>query len=293
MVSDPFWLFNCLILLLVTADFLVISRNSSLKVSIALTIFWIVLGLSFSLYFSQKELIFEYLGAYFIEKSLSMDNIFVFLMIFSTFKIEPKHQHKVLFLGIFGALFFRYLMIFIVGELIDTFHFMIPIFGFILLYTGISSLKKDDSSIDYTKFFKKFSKYIETRHEGEFFVKNKGRWRATILIFVLCVIEISDVIFAFDSIPAIFSVTSDKIIIYSSNALAIIGLRSLYGVFSMTLAKIHYLKYAVSIILCGVGAKMIFADWIHIGAIESLAFIIFVLFGSYVASVIFEKQHLQ
>ena len=245
----------------------------------------------FSLYFSQQELIFEYLGAYFIEKSLSMDNIFVFLMIFSTFKIDPKYQHKVLFLGIFGALFFRYFMIFIIGELVDAFHFMIPVFGLMLLYAGLSSLKKDDSSIDYANFFRKFSKYIEIEHEGKFFVKSNGQWRATILIFVLIVIEISDIIFAFDSIPAIFSVTQDKVIIFSSNALAIIGLRSLYGVFSVTLTKIRYLRYAVSIILCGVGIKMIFADLIHIGAIESLIFIIFVLISSWIFSVIFEKNH--
>ena len=290
MGADFLLFFNCFILFFIGIDFFIISRNPSLKISLGLTVFWILAGLLFSFYFSNSKLIFEYLSAYFIEKSLSLDNIFVFLMIFSKFGIDYRYQHKILFLGIFGALFFRYLMIAIFGELIDAFHFMIPVLGVMLLYTGISSFRKEDSSVNYEKFFKKFSKYIEMRHDGKFFVNRRGRLRATILVFVLMLIEISDVIFAFDSIPAIFSVTSDKTIIYSSNALAIIGLRSLYGVFSAAIGKMRCLKYAVSIILCGVGVKMIFADWVHIGAIESLVFILVVLSGTYVWSKIYGEN---
>lgn len=282
--------FNCFILFFVIVDFWIVLKNQSTKTYAMLTIFWIIVGLLFAIYvyhYSQSsELFYEYLSAYFIEKSLSLDNIFVFLLIFSKFNVEFKYQHKVLFLGIWGALFFRYIMIFILGELIDKFHFLIPLFGLFLLYTGIASLKKkNDSAIDVEKFFKKFSNHVELNHKGHFFVKHRnGTWKMTILILVLILVETSDVVFAFDSIPAIFSVTSNKDIIYTSNAFAIIGLRSLYGVFSEIIERLYYLKHAVSIILCAIGVKMILADVIHIGSLESLSFIILVLVCSYLAS---------
>lgn len=290
-----FLLFNSFILLFVVIDFLIVSKNQSTRTYTLLTIFWIIVGLLFSVYvyyYSRStELFYEYLSAYFIEKSLSLDNIFVFLLIFSKFKVDFKYQHKVLFLGIWGALFFRYIMIFVLSELIDKFHFLIPIFGLFLLYTGVTSLKKkNDSTIHVENFFKKFSNHVELKHEGHFFVKQRnGDWRMTILIFVLILVETSDVVFAFDSIPAIFSVTSNKDIIYTSNAFAIIGLRSLYGVFSEIINKLYYLKHAVSIILCAIGMKMILVDVIHIGSLESLAFIILVLICSYFVSIKKEK----
>ena len=282
--------FNCFILFFVIIDFWIVSRNQSAKTYTMLTIFWIIVGLLFSVYvycYSRDlELFYEYLSAYFIEKSLSLDNIFVFLLIFSKFNIDFKYQHKVLFLGIWGALFFRYLMIFVLGELIDKFHFLIPLFGLFLLYTGVTSLKKKNETAIDMKFFKKFSDHVELNHGGHFFVKQgDGSWKMTILILVLIIVETSDIVFAFDSIPAIFSVTSHKDIIYTSNAFAIIGLRSLYGIFSEIINRLYYLKHAVSIILCAIGVKMILADVIHIGSLESLIFIILVLIGSYFASV--------
>ena len=288
-------LFNCFILILVTIDFLIISKKQSLRISVILTVFWIILGLLFSLFIYEQtkntEMIYEYLGAYFIEKSLSMDNIFVFLMIFSKFGIEQKYQHKVLFLGIWSALFFRYLMIFIIGGIIHKFHFMIPIFGILLLYTGISSMKKEDNStIKAEKFLSRFSKYISTEHKGHFFLRIDGKWKPTILILVLAMVEVSDIIFSFDSIPAIFSVTSDKDIVYASNAFAIIGLRSLYGVFSSVIMKMRYLKMGVNIILCAVGAKMILSDVIQIGAMPSLVFILLILSGSYFMSLNYRED---
>lgn len=290
-----FALFNCLIIFLVTIDFLIISKNQSTKTSVILTIFWIVFGLLFSLFVyvqtNNLENLYEYLSAYFIEKSLSLDNIFVFLMIFSKFNIEHKYQHKVLFIGIWSALFLRYLMIFIISGIVNKFNFMIPVFGVLLLYTGISSMvnNEEESSIKMEKFFKGFSKYISTEHKGNFFLKEDNGWKPTILILVLMMIEISDIIFAFDSIPAIFSVTSNRDIIYMSNAFAIIGLRSLYGVFSSVIMKMHYLKSGVNIILCAVGLKMILSDVLSIGAVPSLIFILSVLFGSYLMSVYYHK----
>lgn len=290
-----FTIFNCFILFLVTIDFLITSKNQSTKTSVFLTVFWIVLGLLFSVYIyaqtKNSEMLYEYLGAYFIEKSLSLDNIFVFLMIFSKFGIDPKYQHKVLFVGIWSALFFRYLMIFIIGGIIDKFHFMIPIFGAVLLYTGVSSMKKEeDSAIKFEKFFKQFSKYISIEHEGHFFRKNNNKLKATILILVLMIVEFSDIVFSFDSIPAIFSITSNKDIVYASNAFAIIGLRSLYGVFSSVIMKMHYLKLGVNIILCAVGIKMILSDILQIGAVPSLIFILVTLFGSYLMSLKYQKD---
>ena len=290
-----FAVFNCFILFLVIVDFLIISKSQSTKTSVILTVFWIVLGLLFSVFIYAQtknlEMLYEYLGAYFIEKSLSLDNIFVFLMIFSKFGIDQKFQHKVLFVGIWSALVFRYLMIFIIGEMIDKFHFLIPIFGVVLLCTGISSMKKEeDSGIKFEKFFKQFSKYIVMEHEGHFFRKSNGKLKATILILVLIMIEFSDIIFSFDSIPAIFSVTSNKDIVYASNAFAIIGLRSLYGVFSSVIMKMHYLKLGVNIILCAVGIKMILSDVLQIGAVPSLVFILITLFGSYLTSLKYQKN---
>ena len=283
--------FNCFILFFVIIDFWIVSKNQSTKTYSILTIFWIIVGLLFSAYIyyysRNSDLFYEYLSAYFIEKSLSLDNIFVFLLIFSKFNVEFKYQHKVLFFGIWSALFFRYLMIFTLGELIDKFHFLIPIFGLILLYTGITSLKKENNSaVNFESFFKKFSSKVELKHKGHFFVKqHHGKWKMTILVLVLLVVETSDIVFAFDSIPAIFSVTSNKDIIYTSNAFAIIGLRSLYGVFSEIINKLYYLRRAVSIILCAIGVKMILADIIHIGSLESLSFIMLVLICSYFASI--------
>ncbi len=287
--------FNCFILFFVVIDFWIVSKNQSAKTYTMLTIFWIVVGILFSAYvyhYSRNlELFYEYLSAYFIEKSLSLDNIFVFLLIFSKFSIDFKYQHKVLFLGIWGALFFRYIMIFVLGELIDKFHFLIPVFGLFLLYTGIMALKnKNDSAVN-IEFFRKFSDHVELDHKGHFFIKqNDGSWKMTILVLVLILVEISDIVFAFDSIPAIFSVTSHKDIIYTSNAFAIIGLRSLYGIFSEIINRLYYLKHAVSVILCAIGIKMILADIIHVGSLESLVFIVLVLLGSYVASVIKKEK---
>lgn len=283
--------FNSLILLFVIMDFWIVSKNQSVKTYTILTIFWILVGLLFSLYIywcsNSSELFYEYLSAYFIEKSLSLDNIFVFLLIFSKFNVDFKYQHKVLFLGIWGALFLRYIMIFVLAELIDKFHFLIPLFGIFLLYTGVTTLKKEnESSVDVENFLKKLANHVERNHEGHFFVRHhNGSWKMTILIFVLILVEVSDLVFAFDSIPAIFSVTSNKDIIYTSNAFAIIGLRSLYGVFSEVINKLHYLKHAVSLILCAIGIKMILADILHIGSLESLIFIVLVLVGSYLASI--------
>jgi len=284
-----FILFNILILSLVAVDYLIVSRNSSLSISIKLSILWICLGLAFTGYVYSVygyELSMEYLSAYFIEKTLSADNLFVFFLIFSKFNIDPKFQHKVLFIGIWSALILRCLMIFFIGNLIETFHFIIPLFGLLLLYAGITSFSKHESNTSnrIEKFVTNLFSNVEKNHKGCLFIRKKGRMVSTVLVPVLVVIELSDIVFAFDSIPAIFSITSNKMIVYTSNAFAIIGLRSLYGVFTHMIQNFYYLKYGVGVVLCFIGIKMILSDIVSINAMNSLLFIIAILLVSFIIS---------
>ncbi len=284
-----FILFNVLIVFLMTIDYILVSRNDTASVSLKLSVFWIISGLLFSFYFyftQDFELMLQYLSGYFIEKSLSIDNIFVFFLIFSNFNIEKKYQHKILFVGIFTALVLRCFMIFFVGELIHKFHFVVDIFGALLVYAGIKSfIKNEDSeSLQFLNLANKFGLNYAKEHRGNFFVKENNRWKPTVLIIVMIIVEVSDIVFAFDSIPAIFSITEDKTIIYSSNAFAIIGLRSLYGVFAVMVKEIQYLKYGIGLILCFTGMKMIFADIIDISAGVSLLIIMSILIFSVILS---------
>ncbi len=284
-----FILFNCFIIFLLIIDYLIVSKNNSIKASLILTIGWIILGLAFSLYIykiKNFELMIEYLGAYFIEKSLSIDNIFVFFLIFSKFNIKPKYQHKILFIGIWSALILRFLMIFVVGNLIESFHFMIILFGILLIYTGIQSLieNQKNSKPFYNKIMEKLDIEFYKNHKGNFFIRDNKKLKPTILVIALITIETSDIIFAFDSIPAVFSVTSDLMIAYTSNAFAIIGLRSLYGFLAPVIQKIEYIKYGISLILCFIGFKMTFSNFISISAITSSLIIITILILSFIFS---------
>ena len=284
-----FILFNVFILFLVTIDYMIVSKNSSMALSIKLSIVWILLGLAFAGYIYAAlgyESSMEYLSAYFIEKTLSADNLFVFFLVFSKFGIESRFQHKVLFIGIWTALILRCVMIFAIGSLIESFHFIIPLFGLFLLYAGVTSFSEDDkdSSSKIEKFVLKLFPNVEKNHQGDLFVRKNGRLLPTLLIPVLGVIELSDIVFAFDSIPAIFSVTSNKMIVYTANAFAIIGLRSLYGVFTHMIQSFRYLKHGVGVILCFIGCKMICADLISINATTSLMIIVAILSISFVIS---------
>lgn len=284
-----FCIFNIVILFLVIIDLLFLSKNASIKKAIYLTFFWIFLGLSFS-YFIYLQMgldhFYEYLSAYFIEKSLSVDNIFVFLLIFNRLGIQREHQRTLLFAGIWGALILRFSMIFAVSGILDAFHFMTYIFGTFILFAGISSFFDKNKNDSFEKFqnFKKYFSVFEGDHNGRFFVRENGKWKITILVIAIFYIEISDLIFAFDSIPALFSITDNKTIIYTSNAFAIIGLRSLYIAFAVAVDKFRYLKYGVGVILSYIGIKMIFADYINISPLDSLLIISGVLFISFISS---------
>ncbi|MBQ7673290.1 MAG: TerC/Alx family metal homeostasis membrane protein [Alphaproteobacteria bacterium] len=261
------------------------------KYAIYLTFFWLFVGLAFSgfVYVHMgTDHFYEYLSAYFVEKSLSVDNIFVFLLIFEKFGIETRYQRKLLFAGIWGALILRALMIFAVSGVLSAFHFMIYVFGAFIFLMGLMSFIKNNDNNDFDNVFnlKKYFNVFQGDHSGQFFIKENGKWKTTILVVAVICIEICDIIFAFDSIPALFSITPDKAIIYTSNAFAIIGLRSLYIAFAFAVNRFHYLKHGVGVILLFIGAKMIFSDYIDISPLVSLITIVGILFISFCVSAI-------
>ena len=211
----------------------------------------------------SHEKAMEFLAGYLIEKSLSMDNLFVFLMLFSFFGVERKYQHEVLFWGIFGALVLRSVFIFAGAAMVERFEWILGLFGLFLVYTGFKMFgHDDDESVDpskniFVKLFKKFFPVSDKMHGGDFFVIENGHRLATPLFIALIVIETTDVAFAVDSIPAVFSVSRDPFIVLTSNIFAILGLRALYFALAAIAKYFGYLKYGLGIILSFVGIKML------------------------------------
>ena len=213
----------------------------------------------------SHEKAMEFLAGYLIEKSLSMDNLFVFLMLFSFFGVKNKYQHEVLFWGIFGALVLRSIFIFAGTAMIARFEWILGLFGIFLIYTGIKMFShQDDEQVDpskniFVKLFKKFFPVTDQMHEDKFFIIENGKRLATPLFITLLVIETTDVAFAVDSIPAVFSVSRDPFIVLTSNIFAILGLRALYFALAAVAKYFTYLKYGLGIILSFVGVKMLLA----------------------------------
>ena len=208
----------------------------------------------------QKTL--EFLTGYLIELSLSVDNLFVFVLIFSYFKVPPKYQHRVLFWGVLGALVMRVIMIVAGTELIDRFHWIIYIFGAFLIYTGIKMFSTQDADMDPENRFvvKSITRYVPiVRHyeRRKFFTVVDGKTVGTLLLLVLIVVEFTDLVFALDSIPAIFGVTTDRFIVYTSNVFAILGLRTFYFLLAGVIERFQYLKYGLGIVLGFIGIKML------------------------------------
>ncbi len=247
------------------------------KEALKMTVVWIVVSLLFCLGIyllypvEPHEKAMEFLAGYLIEKSLSMDNLFVFLMLFSFFGVERKYQHEVLFWGIFGALVLRSVFIFAGAAMVERFEWVLGLFGLFLLYTGGKMfVHKDDQEADLSKniivrWFKKLFPVTDQMHGEKFFVRetgstgSRGRWLATPLFVALLVIETTDVAFAVDSIPAVFSVSRDPFIVLTSNIFAILGLRALYFALAAVAKYFTYLKYGLGIILIFVGVKMLLA----------------------------------
>ncbi len=297
-----FWIiFNVFVLVMLALDLGVFHRKShevTVKEALIWTLVWIFLSLVFNtiVYFWRgQQQAMEYFTGYLIEKALSVDNIFVFIMIFTYFQIPTKYQHKVLFWGIIGALIMRAIFIFAGIALIERFHFTIYIFGALLIFTGIKMFNHSNSRIDpdrnpVLKFFKKFMPVTQTLHEDKFFIKIDGRRFATPLFLVLILIETTDLIFAIDSIPAILSITQDQFIVYTSNVFAILGLRSLYFALAGIIHRFWLLNYGLAIVLVFVGIKMISIDFYKIPIEWSLIFITTIITGSILLSLKIRKH---
>jgi len=259
---------------------------------------WISLALIFNygiFIFMGKEKAIEFLTGYVIEKSLSIDNLFVFIMVFTYFNVEPKYQHKILFWGILGALIMRAIFIFAGVALISMFHWIIYVFGGFLIFTGVKMLFHKDEKLNPNKnplviIFKKFFPVTEEMHGSKFFVKINSRTVATPLFIVLLVIEFTDLIFAVDSIPAILAISNDTFIIFTSNVFAILGLRALYFALAGITKYFYYLKYGLSAILVFVGIKMIMAEFYKIPVVYSLLSISGILLISILFSIVFPKK---
>jgi tellurite resistance protein TerC len=297
-----FWIgFNAFVLIMLTLDLGIFHRKLHrvpVKEAIIWSAVWITLAMLFNvlIYFDLgKTKALEFLTGYVIEYSLSVDNIFVFILIFSFFAVDEKYQHKVLFWGIIGALIMRAIFIFAGVALINRFHWIIYVFGGFLVFTGIKMLFQGDMKIEpeknpVVKFFRKFLPVSETMHEEKFFVKKNNRYFATPLFLVLLIIESSDVIFAADSIPAILAITQDSFIVYTSNIFAILGLRSLYFAISGMMMYFRFLKIGLAFVLSFVGLKMCISSFIEIPIAYSLLSILGIILVSVVASVVIKKK---
>lgn len=259
---------------------------------------WIAMALVFGVgvyYFMGSQTALDYYTGYLIEKSLSVDNIFVFLLVFSYFKVPAEYQHKVLFWGIFGALVMRLAFIFTGVALLERFHWIVYVFGAFLVFTGIKLAMEKDKEIHpernpILKLVRRIFPTTKTYHGSKFFIRRMGRTIATPLFVVLVVIETTDLVFALDSIPAILAITRDEFIVYSSNAFAILGLRALYFAVSGIMQLFHYLHYGLSLILVFVGVKMLMAEFYHIPTPFALAFIAVTLTVSIVASIKYPQE---
>ena len=256
---------------------------------------WVTLAMIFAglvFYYQGTQRGFEFLTGYLIELSLSVDNLFVFLLIFSYFKVPAKFQHRVLFWGVMGALFMRLTMIFVGAALIDRFHWIIYIFGGFLVYTGIKMFSHEDTDMqpDQNPVVRAVTRFLPISHhydEQKFFTRVNGKLTGTLLFLVLIVVEVTDLIFAVDSIPAIFAITTNTFIVYTSNVFAILGLRSMYFLLAGVVEKFRYLRTGLAIVLTFIGVKMLLgAVSIHIPIQASLAFVALVLVGSVVASLL-------
>src|SRR5687768_11121194 len=293
--------FNAFVLMMLALDLGVFHRKKhaiSLKEALIWTGVWITLALAFNgfiYYYFDDELAVQFLTGYLIEKSLSVDNIFVMILIFSYFQVPALYQHKVLFLGILGALVMRAIFIFAGIELIHRFHWLIYIFGAFLIITGIRMLFAKETKVDpgkniFVRTVRKIMRVTEEYHDGNFFTRKNGVLWATPLFLTLVVIEGTDLIFAVDSIPAILAISEDPFIVYTSNVFAILGLRSLYFALAGIEQYFKYLKYGLALILVFVGTKMAIADLFKIKVGISLIVIAVILGVSMLASVIKSKQ---
>ena len=266
------------------------------KEALGWSIFWISLAAAFAVivyFWRGKTTALDFTTGYLIEESLSVDNLFVFLLIFKFFKVPGDYQHKVLFWGIIGALVMRFVFILAGVSLINRFHWIIYIFGAFLVYTGIKLFQQGESDVrpehnPVLRVFRKFMPVTKDYEGGKFFVRHRGLY-ATPLFLVLIVIETTDVVFAADSIPAVLAITRDPFIVYTSNVFAILGLRSLYFALAGMMEVFHYLHYGLAIILSFIGLKMLVSNFYDLPTAVALGVVAGVLAISVGASLAFPE----
>ncbi|MFA5815959.1 MAG: TerC family protein [Bacteroidales bacterium] len=294
--------FVVFIILMLLLDLVVFNRKTheiKMKEALLLSLFWISLAIVFNLgvwrYLGQQKAL-EFLAAYLIEESLSIDNMFVFILIFAYFQVNPKYQHKILFWGIVGAMVLRAIFIITGVALINKFHWIIYIFGAFLIFTGIrmafdkgSKIEPDKNPI--IKLVKRIIPVTTDHRYGKFFVRIDTKLFATPLFITLVMIEFTDLVFAVDSIPAVLAISKDPFIVYTSNVFAILGLRSLYFALSSIISYFRYLKFGLSAILFFVGVKMCISGLYKIPIGISLGVLVGILAISIILSVVIPQKH--
>jgi len=288
--------------LLLILDLAVLNRGSkviSAKAAVRNTLFFVSMGGLFAAYLAWEfgsAPALEFVTGYVIEYALSVDNLFVFLVVFTYFAVPAEHQHRVLFWGILGAVVLRGVFIVAGAALLAKFTWMIFVFGAFLVYTGVKLLFAGDSSVDPARnpillLCQRFLPVTSEYHGAHFFARVAGKLVVTPLFLVLVVVEFTDVIFAVDSIPAIFAVTRDPFLVFTSNVFAILGLRSLYFLLADLMGKFHYLKYGLGLVLAFVGLKMLLSEFWHMPITWSLGVILALLSGAVAASWLFPPKH--
>jgi tellurite resistance protein TerC len=289
-----FWVgFNAFILAMLALDLGLLGKKAhviSFKEAVIRSAIWFGMAMAFAAglyWYKGADTALTFLTGYLIEESLSVDNIFVMVVIFSYFGVPQQYQHRVLFWGIIGALVMRGIFIIVGAWLLAKFHFIIYIFGGLLVFTGLRMAFKEDKPFDaetngIVRIMRKLVPLSTNYHGNHFFAIENGRRVATPLLLVLVLIEFTDLVFAVDSIPAIFGVTRDPFLVYTSNVFAILGLRSMYFMLAGVIDKFRFLRYGLAFILTFVGIKMLIAGWVHIPTITSLL----VVAGGLVVSVV-------
>lgn len=306
MVDMPLWgwvAFNTFVITMIILDLFVLHRKQKVigvKQALLTSSMWISMALIFNLglyYFYGKNVALDFLAGYLIEEALSVDNLFVFILIFDYFHTPREYQHKVLFWGILGAIVMRAIFIFFGIALVTKFHWVLYIFGVFLIYAAIKmALPKNEQINPENNFVIRLLKKIipvSDRYDGDkFFTLIDNKWWATPLFIVVVTVELTDLIFAVDSIPAVMAITLDPFIVYTSNIFAILGLRSLYFALAHLIPLFHFLKYGLAAILAFVGTKMLLSHYVHIPIGFSLGFIVSSLVIAVLASFAFPSKEL-
>ena len=295
----PIWMwlgFNGFVLAMLAVDLGIFHRKAhevGLREATAWSVVWVTLAMAFNgwiWYAWGKGPALEFLTGYLIEKSLSIDNIFVFVMLFSYFAVPRQYQHRVLFWGILGALLMRGIFIGLGAYVLEQFHWVLYIFGAILILTGLKMMMRQEShSPEHNpvlRWMRRVLPLTDRYHGQRFWIKEGARWLATPLFLVLIMVELSDLVFAIDSIPAIFAVTKEPFLVYTCNVFAILGLRSMYFLLAGVVHRFVYLKYGLAAVLLFVGVKMILVDIYKIPTAPSLAVVLGTITASIVASLV-------